>query len=404
MDLKILLVDDEPKVLSGLCRTLGNRFTLACANSGAEALAIVQSEGPFAAIVSDMRMPGMSGLDLLREMRQRVPETVRLVLSGHADFDAVVAAVNEGAIFRFHTKPVAPDVLADSLQCALLRHIEAKQARGRLDPSLEHVREVDALHRALAENQLRLYLQPQCRPAADIIGADVIGAEALVRWQHPARGLLAPGQFLPAVEAAGLMGHLTRWMLEAACAEVRRWKAGDLPPMRVAVNACPADFCEASFANDVADIIRRHAIPYEAVEIEITEGAAMADAGATRQVIDSLARLGVATSIDDFGSGYSSLGWLRQLSVQTLKIDRMFFDDITSDPSAYRVLQTIVSLGHDLGLRVLAEGVETMDQMEFVSRAGCDLVQGFVIAPPMPPEDFRDWVATGHRWAGRDGL
>lgn len=399
MDHKILLVDDEPKVLSSLRRSLGERFRLSCAGSGPEALALIESDGPFAAVVSDMRMPGMSGLDLLREMRRRVPETVRLVLSGHADFEAVVAAVNEGAVFRFHTKPVAPEVLTASLECAVLRHLEEKQSGGRIDPGEVLVREVGAVRQALAGGELRLYLQPQCR----LDSGEIAGAEALVRWAHPDRGLLGPGQFLATFEAAGLMGDLTTWMLEASCAAARRWRDLGLPDMRVAVNATALDFCDGGFTERVRQILDRHGAAPQQVELELTEGAAVADPGGTRAVVAQLAHLGITTSIDDFGSGYSSLGWLRQLPIAKLKIDRIFIEDIALDPAAYRVLETITELARDLRLCVLAEGVETLAQMELVRRAGCNLVQGFLVARPMLAEDFIDWLAAGHPWEGKDG-
>lgn len=390
MNHKVLLVDDEPKVLASLRRSLGHRFSLFCAGSGAEALALVESHGPFAAVVSDMRMPGMSGLELLREMRRQVPETVRLMLSGHADFNVVVAAVNDGAVFRFHTKPVAAEVLAASLDCALLRHQEEKLAGGRIDPGESLMRDVAEVRRALAEGQFRVFLQPQWR----VTDGSIAGAEALVRWQHPERGLLGPGQFLATLEAAGMMQDLTVWMLEAACAELRQWQDLGLPAMRIAVNATALDFGDAGFVEQVRLMLERHGVAPQALEVELTEGAALGDATRTRAVVCDLAHLGVTTSIDDFGSGYSSLGWLRLLPVAKLKIDRMFIEDVATDPAASRLLEAIVTMAGDLHLTVLAEGVETAEQMAVIRRAGCDLVQGFLIAHPMPVAEFGAWLAN----------
>lgn len=396
MNKKVLLVDDEPNVLASLRRTLGEQFQLSCASSGKEALDLVEREGPFAAVVSDMRMPGMSGLDLLREMRRRVPETVRLMLTGNSDFDVVVAAINEGAVYRFHTKPVAPEVLAASLEGALLRHLEEKQSGGRSDPGEAMIRDAAEMRRAFADNQLRLYLQPQWR----VRDGSIAGAEALVRWAHPQRGLLAPGQFLAMVEVAGLMGDLTDWMVNVACAELRRWRGLDLPAMRIAVNASALDFCSAGFTDRVRTTLERHGVAPRSLELELTEGAAMADADGTREVVRRLADLGITTSIDDFGSGYSSLGWLRQLPVAKLKIDRLFIEDVATDPAAYRLLETIVAMARDLRLTVLAEGVETTAQMDKVREAGCDLVQGFLVARPMPAADFLPWLAARHNEGG----
>lgn len=390
MNQKVLLVDDEPRVLASLRRTLGSRFDLTCATSGEEALSLVQAHGPFAAVVSDIHMPGMGGLELLSEMRRRAPETVRLVLSGHGDFPLAVAAVNQGAVFRFHTKPVAPEVLADSLECALLRHREERDSGGRIDPGELLVREVAALRTALAERQFRLFLQPQCRLADGAI----TGAEALVRWQHPEQGLLPPGQFLATAEAAGLTENLTTYMLERTCTEIRGWMAGGGPaPVRVAVNATARNLSDPDFPRHVGRIIDRHGVPPHLIEIELTEGAAVEDVAGARAVVETLAGMGIATSIDDFGSGHASLGWLRQFPVSKLKIDRVFVEDIVDDGVAYRLLENIVGMAHDLKLSVLAEGVETPEQMELVRRAGCDIVQGFLVARPMPAENFPGWRA-----------
>ncbi len=399
MNQKVLLVDDEPKVLASLSRCLGDRFSLTCAGSAAEALALVDSDGPFAAVVSDMRMPGMSGLELLRILRRRAPETVRLVLSGHADLETAIAAVNEGAVFRFHTKPVAPEVLTASLDCALLRHQQENLAQGRIDPAETLVRDVTDLRHALRDGQLRLMVQPQWRLA----DATVVGAEALVRWAHPERGLLLPGQFLSTVEAAGLMPDLTALMLDTACAEARRWHDLGLPPMRIAVNATALDLCDSGFVQRVRRTLERHDVSPRALELELTEGMAVTDPDGTRAVMAELAGFGVATSIDDFGSGYASLGWLRQLPVAKLKVDRMFIEDVAADPAAYRMLETIGALARDLHLTILAEGVETAAQMEMVRRAGCDQVQGFLVARPMPPDQFTRWLAAGQPWDSGHG-
>lgn len=391
MNQKVLLVDDEPRVLASLRRSLGERFNLTCAGSGEEALSLVRAEGPFAAIVSDMRMPGMGGLELLREMRRQAPETVRLVLSGHADFTAAVAAVNDGAIFRFHTKPVAPEVLAQSLECALLRHQQEQEAGGRLDPGEALVLEVAAFRRAMVERELRLYFQPQCR----VDNGAVIGVEALVRWQHPERGLLQPGQFLAIAEAAGLMEELTRYMLELACNQIRRWQSDGVMPVRIAVNGTARNLSDQDFPCLVGDVLEQYDVAPDLIEIELTEGVAVEDVAGTQAVVQALTAMGVSTSIDDFGTGHASLGWLRHFPVGKLKIDRIFIDDIVGDPIAYRLLANIVAMAHDLSLTVLAEGVETAEQMEMVRRAGCDVVQGYLMARPMPAEEFASWHA-GH--------
>lgn len=347
----------------------------------------MRSAGPFAAVIGDMHLPGMGGLDLMRAVAGLTPATVRLALSGPADFAAAVAAVKDGVVAGFHTKPVPPEVVADSLGCALSRQGAGAGGGQTLAD------EASALRRALAERELRLYLQPQCRVAD---GA-VTGAEALARWQHPQRGLLQPGEFLAAAEAAGLMEALTIHMLDQACAEIRRWMGLGLPPVRVAINATARNFTDPAFPVLVRRVLDAHEVPPHLIEIELTEGVAIADMVGTQATVRALADGGVYTSIDDVSTGHTSLDWLRPFPVRQVKIDRVFIDDIGHDGVACRLLEHMVGMAHELNLTVLAEGVETTDQMALVRAAGCDAIQGFLVARPMPAASFAEWCGRRGR-------
>lgn len=382
----ILLVDDDPNILSALRRVLRHRFTLHCASNGAEALDLLRRFGPFAAVVSDMRMPGMNGIELLREIRRQSPETVRLVLSGQSDFADVVAAINEGAVFRFLTKPVSADLLVESLELALLRH--RHDSRHGEAPGLDMAAETAAFRAGLRDGQLRLYVQPQ----AGLTDGRVHGAEALVRWQHPERGLLLPGHFLSIADAAGLDCALTDWVLDAACARLRHWADTGLPALTLAVNVTARDLADPAFLKRVLDPVSRHGVPENRLELELTEGAAVQDLEQAAQVLTQLSGHGIRVSVDDFGTGYASMGWLRRLPVSKLKIDRMFVDDVADDPDAYRFLVSLMTMAHDLRLTTLAEGIETLAQLKQVSRSGCDQIQGFMLAAPMPVDDFPAWL------------
>lgn len=384
---KVLLVDDEPNVLAGLRRHLTGHFALSCASNGVEALDVLESEGPFAVVVSDMRMPLMDGRALLREIRRRSPATVRMVLSGHADFDAVVAAVNEGGMFQFHLKPVHPETLHASIDRAVLQHqllLRSPNLPTDCGPLLD---DVAALRRGIATGQLCLHLQPQLR----LSDGQIIAAEALVRWHHPTRGALPPGSFFEIVKAGGLMGEVTTWVLDAACAQIRTWQGQGLGHLHLAVNVTSTDIADPGFPGQVAIALHRHDVPPDRLELELTEEAAIADVPQARAAIEAVARLGVGWSIDDFGTGYSSFDWLRQLPVKKLKIDRAFVKDIASVPNGRRVLQGLVEMAHSMGMHVIAEGAETDEELRCLVEARCDSVQGFVIARPMPAEDFAAW-------------
>ncbi len=396
MSEKILLVDDEPHVLFALVRSLGRRFTLQCAGSGAEALALIKQDGPFAVIVSDMRMPGMHGLDLLRQVRGRSPETVRLVLSGAGDFGMVVSAINDGAVFRFLTKPVTTDALRDALESALVRHRCERRVGAPMDPDETLLREMDELRGALRKGEMRLYAQPQY----DFTQRRVTGVEMLIRWNHPARGILTPDKFLPLVGIAGLQGTLTAWVLDEACRIARRWDDGGLPPISVAVNVTASDLTQADLAVTVQRCLEAHGLPGPRLELELVEDALLGDLGQTMATLCDIGGLGVTFSIDDFGTGHSSLSRLRQLPMTKLKIDRSFVGDVAEDPDAYGVIKMIVGLGHGLGMSVLAEGIETAPQMAAMRDVSCDSMQGYHLARPMPAEDFPAWMVRADKTLG----
>ena len=389
MPAKVLFVDDEPNVLDALRRSLGRRYDVYCATSGIEALSMMESLGPFAVIITDMQMPGMTGLELLRVVRGRSPEMVRLVLSGHADFDAAIAAVTEGAVFRFHTKPVSPDVLCASIESALVRHEAEKHSKGLIDPSQELMRDVDDVRRALKHNEFRLYLQPQFQMSDHQLS----GAEALIRWEHPERGLLLPGNFFAAAESAGMFGAITDWMLNSTCKQIAHWNNyySDIP--RIAVNITAMDLADDGFLARVRRTLARHDVNPQFLEFELTESTAVTDLDRSRHTMRELAHMGFEFSVDDFGSGYSSLAWLQQLQINKLKIDRMFIQDVADDPEAHSIVTAVIALAHDLNLQTLAEGVETPEQGNTLLNLGCQLTQGFLFGRPVSTAEFeRFWL------------
>jgi len=385
---KILLVDDEQYILDGLRRQLERRFEVVTALRGEEALLLLDARGPFAAVISDLKMPVMDGLEFLGEMRTRAPQTVRMVLSGSGDFNKAIAAVNEGAVFRFLTKPVPPDVLTEAIEAAILRYEMEKRLPGFSDPYADLLSDVRHLHQGISGDQLRLFLQPQC--AMD--DGRITGAEALVRWQHPNNGLLLPGQFFGTAEAGGLMGDITNWVLDATLREASHWKRQGMAPIPLAVNVNAQDLTGNGFPEKILEALERHGLTPDWLEIELTEGAAVQDLENTRACLEKLAAKGIKLSIDDFGTGYAQLGWLRHLPFTKLKIDRSFIMDIDTKPEAYRFLESMIVMASDSRMSILAEGVETSPQMAEAKRAGCELMQGFFLAKPMPTEDFFGWL------------
>jgi diguanylate cyclase (GGDEF)-like protein/PAS domain S-box-containing protein len=259
----------------------------------------------------------------------------------------------------------------------------------------ERMRIESGLRHALGHGELMLVYQPKFE-----IGSDrIVGAEALVRWVHPERGVVPPSEFIPLAETTGLIVQVGEWVLEQACAQAAVWQRAGMRPFRLAVNVSAREFTE-SLPNRVADTLARYVLDPDWLELEITESTLMHDIDRVIGIMDRINALGVALSLDDFGTGYSSLSYLKRFPIHTLKIDRSFTTGIPNDASDCAIASTIISIGRQLGHRVIAEGVETPDQLAFLRDSGCDEVQGYLYAKPLPAAGFEqglreNWLLVG---------
>ena len=254
------------------------------------------------------------------------------------------------------------------------------------------------LRSAIDHDELVLHYQPK----GEISDRHVGGVEALVRWQHPTRGLLAPGAFIPLAESTGLLGPLTSWVLGRAIHDAARWHRGGLP-LSVAVNVSPRTLLDGDLPATILDLLAASGLPSHLLEVEITETAIMTDPARATSVLRQLRAMGLRLSIDDFGSGYTSLSYLKELPVHTLKIDRAFITEMFDDDQDRAVTQSIIELGHRLGLTVLAEGIETEETWNLLEGLGCDEGQGFLLARPMPAEHIEGWLTTHQRARDDEG-
>jgi diguanylate cyclase (GGDEF)-like protein len=245
------------------------------------------------------------------------------------------------------------------------------------------------LRHGIEDGELVLHYQPK----ADMRTGGVIGVEALVRWEHPELGLLAPADFLPAAEQTALMRPLTLWVLDTALADCRRWR-DDGRPLGVAVNLALANLIDRGFPGVVAAALDRHGVPAALLQLEITENIVMADPGRVLEVLDALRALGVGLSLDDFGTGHSSLSHLRRLGVDEIKIDRSFVSEMVTDPDARAIVRCTVQLARALRLRMVAEGAEDAETWDALRRAGCDVIQGFYLSRPLPVQQLDAWLAA----------
>ncbi len=295
----------------------------------------------------------------------------------------------------------APDHGADAeelLKRALLSLRQAKRTdtprivvyEGALETATRQRSELEAqLRHAIAHGQFTLMLQPK----GSLDGRHVVGAEALIRWPHPERGLLAPDQFLPLAQECGMMPALDRWVLRRALAHVQELKRLGLA-VPVSINLSVDSLQDSGLVDSVLAALRDTGIDANMLDIEIPEGALMRDVATSAAVLAGLDELGVGISIDDFGTGYSSFAYLARFPVHTLKVDRSFVHDMTTNPASRAIVKALIRLAHSLSMRVVAEGAETDEQMAMLQRMRCDEVQGYGYGRPMPFERFVDFART----------
>lgn len=255
----------------------------------------------------------------------------------------------------------------------------------------EHLSLLSDLRTAIAENQLTLHYQPK----VDLKSGQVIGVEALVRWLHPEHGMIPPGDFVPFTEQTGMIQHITRWVVQQAIHQCGIWLSDGLS-LNVSVNVSSQNLLDRDLAQLCADVARRHKVPPSLITIEVTESALMEDPERSQETIRALKEQGFAISIDDYGTGYSSLAYIQRLRCDELKVDRSFVTHLAADATDATIVRSTIELGHGLGMRVVAEGVETGEMLEILSELGCDFAQGHAISPALPASNLSEWIKTYH--------
>ncbi|MFP3403365.1 EAL domain-containing protein [Pseudomonas sp. SIMBA_065] len=249
------------------------------------------------------------------------------------------------------------------------------------------------LRRALNNDEFELWYQPK----VDLFSGRLEGAEALLRWRDPQAGLVSPAEFIPLAERTGLIIPVGERVLELACAQLAAWRMDDCLPGPLAINVAALQIERSDYVSSLAVALERHGLPAHLLEVEITESLLMESQQQACAVLAQLQAMGVATAVDDFGTGYSSLAYLRALPIDHLKIDRAFIKDLPVDDDAVAIACAIIDLGHALGYRITAEGIETQEQYDFLRNAGCDQGQGYLMGRPMPAAELHGWIARNPR-------
>lgn len=360
-------------------KSLVREYDSVCRPGGDEFLILVELKGEpqEAALIAQKILAGLSkpfllGLD---EMHISVSMGISL-FPGDADDEPALLRNADTAMFR------AKETGAGGYQFYTPEMTELAFERLMLESQLR---------KAVKGQQLRLHYQPQ----VSLESGELVGAEGLVRWQHPDLGLVSPARFIPLAEETGLIRQVGRWVLEEGCRQLRQWLDQGLWQGTLSLNLSGQQLAQDDLVEQVARILDLHGIPAHFLKLEVTEGFVMAQAEGAIERLHELRRLGVSIAIDDFGTGYSSLSYLKRLPVDELKIDQSFIRELDLDVKDAAIVRSILSLGQNLGLQVMAEGVEREEQQQLLRQFGCPGVQGFLFGRPLPSEEFGALLRQG---------
>lgn len=387
--MKILLVDDDPFVLNLLSiqiRALEAAHQVVCRSSGQAALDLLDHDKEVDVVFCDLQMPEMDGVEFVRHL-VRVSYAGSLVLVSGENARTREAVEQLARAHGLHVlgtlgKPATTESLRGLLDAAI-------PAGAPSDAAIQAPSYVAAdLQLAILRGELLNYYQPKVEPST----GRVVGFEVLVRWQHPRDGLVMPADFVPLAEKCGLVGSLGAVVMRGALRDLGRWlSAGHR--LDLAVNVSLGSVFSLDYPDFLVEQARAAGVPLHHLVLEITESRLMDNPQVQLDVLTRLRLKGVRLSIDDFGTGYSSLAQLRDLPFDELKIDRGFVHQATRTPALRAILDASLSLARELGLRTVAEGVEDREDWDLLRTAGCDMVQGYFIAKPMPGDEVEDWLA-----------
>ena len=336
-------------------------------------------------------IPRIENIEDAAKIAQKIMDALKLpFLIGDQEL-FVTASVGIGI---FPSDGVDPETLVRNADTAMYRAKEqGRDAYQLYAPAMnatavERLALENQMRKALTQRELRLFYQP----LVDLASKRIVGLEALIRWQHPELGLLQPAQFISTAEVSGLIIPIGKWVLQTACRQIQQWQKRVDPDFTVSVNLSARQFQQLDLVSSVAEALDETGIDPQTLELEITESNAMHNTAMTMQTLRELKNLGVRISMDDFGTGYSSLNYLKNFPIDTLKLDQSFVRDVTTNRSDAAIVSAVISMAHSLDLKVVAEGVETEEQLAFLRQQRCDVIQGFLFSAPMSAEQLEPYL------------
>ncbi|MEG4578036.1 EAL domain-containing response regulator [Microcoleus sp. MON1_C5] len=397
---KILVIEDEQLIRENILKLLkAEGFDVTGAENGAQGLYAAVSNVPDV-IICDVMMPELDGYGVLVALRSNpVTATVPFVfLTGKAERSEMRQGMELGAD-DYLTKPFSKAELVGAISSRLKKQEAVAEQyntlRGEGSEFIQNTADKlepikTRLCNALEREEFQVYYQPQ----VNVQTGKIISAEALVRWLHPEKGLISPAEFIPAAEETGFIVPLGEWVLQTACRQMQVWQNAGFP-LRIAVNLSARQFRQPDLSSRVAQILAETGLEANSLELELTESLMVEDAESAIATLQHLKNLGVCISLDDFGTGYSSLSYLTQYPFDTLKIDRCFISKITDGCTNAAIVKAIIEMAHSLCLEVIAEGVETEAEKDFLWRYKCDMMQGYLFSPPLTAADFEQLLLEG---------
>lgn len=398
--LKILVIEDDELIRETLLQLLeSHNYRVIAAENGRVGVQMALSEIPDL-ILCDVQMPELDGYDVLRTLRQNsLAATIPFIfLTAQSDKTDFRRGMELGAD-DYLTKPFTKAELLGAIASRVLKRqtitqpltVALRQAEARLKDLVNDSTKVTTLspekfaleallRHALAQGEFQVYYQPQ----VNISTGQVIGAEALVRWQNPDRGIISPCEFIPLAEETGLIIQIGEWVLLSACAQAASWLAAGFSPFTISVNLSARQLSDPELKARIVQILETTGLEPANLELEMTESALVENATVAGATLNQLKALGIRIAIDDFGTGYATLGYLKQFAFDSLKIDRIFVRNANEDTQNAAITTAVILLGHSLNMTVIAEGVETEAELDFLKQHQCDIMQGYLFSRPEP--------------------
>ena len=414
--LKILVIEDDELIRETLLQLLESQsYRVILAQNGRVGIQMALSEIPDL-ILCDVQMPEQDGYEVLRTLRQNslaatIPFIFLTAQGAKADFRRGM----ELGADDYLTKPFTKAELLGAISSRVLKRqtitqpltVALQQAEARLNDLIndsttasvvcpEKLALEALLRRALAQGEFQVYYQPQ----VDFASGQMIGAEALVRWQNPDRGIISPAEFIPLAEETGLIIPIGEWVLLSACAQAASWLAAGFSPFKISVNLSARQLSDPQLKARILQILETTGLEPANLELEMTESALVENAAVAGATLNELKALGIRIAIDDFGTGFATLGYLKQFAFDSLKIDRIFVRNASEDAQNAAITTAVILLGHSLNMTVVAEGVETEAELDFLRQNQCDIMQGYLFSRPEPAPIFESLLVADKRLFG----